>query len=394
MRIIEFGPSIVEHSDKLTFGQYSDVVSIRKRLLFDDIQSEHTVYTGRGIHGFAALLFGMMCKASVVIAVDAPTFLDENNRQLYNDTREFEHDFLKEHQDVLFHVEPNCQTKCILSIPTSDMQKIHNERLHLIHDRVMVTDNFEKEMSHIETPMRVKDVVPCIVSKPFRAGNFNNYHHFWVDHIVSIVEHCFSHGMLKIKLCNKDALVVNNSVKVLKLFGIDAQMTFDESGVVVKGKNPKFTTWDQSLVNRIRGLASDQEPTDVIYIKRPRTKRYIDNEDEFVKALAEFNAICISPETMSIQEQIDTFSKAKVVIGQYGSGLTNVMFMKPGTRCIEIDKCYRKRYDVLCEFFGINHSHFQSTKNKDLSTMKDKIDAEKAPIDVDECIAFVREIVN
>lgn len=28
---------------------------------------------------------------------------------------------------------------------------------------------------------------------------------------------------------------------------------------------------------------------------------------------------------MSVQEQIDTFSRTKVVIGQYGSGLTNVI---------------------------------------------------------------------
>ena len=122
MRIIEFGPSIIEHSDKMTFIDYSDVVSIRKRLLFDDIQSDHTVYTGKGIHGFAALLFGMMCNATVVIAIDAPSFLDEIN-QLYNDTRDFEHSFLREHHDVLAHIEPNCETKCILNIPTSELQK-------------------------------------------------------------------------------------------------------------------------------------------------------------------------------------------------------------------------------------------------------------------------------
>lgn len=396
MRIIEFGPSIIEHSDKMTFIDYSDVVSIRKRLLFDDIQSDHTVYTGKGIHGFAALLFGMMCNATVVIAVDAPSFLDEINRELYNDTRDFEHSFLREHRDVLAHIEPNCETKCILNIPTSELQKIHTERVHLMLDNVIITDDYENELKRpiSETPRRIKDVVPCIASKPFRAGNFNNYHHFWVDHIISIVEHCHAHAMLKIKLCNKESLITNNSVKVLKMFGIDAQMTYDETGIMVTGKNPKFTTWDHRLIEKIRNVASNKEqPNDIVYIKRPRTKRYIDNEDEFMKALEQFQTKCISPETMTIQEQIDTFSKAKVVIGQYGSGLTNVMFMKPGTCCIEIDKCYRKRYDILCHFFGIKHSHFQ-TVDQDLSTMKSKIEAEKAPIQIDKCIDFIRKMAS
>lgn len=394
MRIIEFGPSIVDHSEKMTFVDYSDVVAIRKRLLFDDVQADQTVYTGKGIHGFAALLFGMMCKATIVIAIDAPSFLDENNRELYDDTRCFEHAFLREHQDVLAHIEPNCETKCILNIPTSELQKIHTERVHLMLDNVIITDDYENELKRpiSETPKRI-NVIPCIASKPFRAGNFNNYHHFWVDHIISIVEHCHTHALLKIKLCNKESLITNNSVKVLKMFGIDAQMTYDDTGIVVTGKNPKFTVWDQRLIEKVRNVTTKEEPNDVLYIKRPRTKRYIDNEDVFMKALEQFNTKCISPETMTIQEQIDTFSKAKVVIGQYGSGLTNVMFMKPGTCCIEIDKCYRKRYDVLCHFFGVKHFHFQSVEH-DLSTMKSKIEAEKAPINVDKCIDFIRKMAS
>lgn len=397
MRIVEFGPSIIDYSDKITFANYSDVVAIRKRLLFDDIQNEQTVYTGQGIHGFAALLFGMMCNATIIIAIDAPSFLDTHNKELYNDTRVFEHSFLKEHQDVLAHIEPNCETKCIMNVPTCDVQKIHTERIHLMIDNVIITDDYENEMMRpiSETPRRIKDVVPCITSKPFRAGNFNNYHHFWVDHIISIVEHCHAHAMLKIKLCNKESLITTHSVKVLKMFGIDAQMTYDESGIIVQGKNPKFTVWDKKLIDKVRNVASWKtcEPVDVVYIKRPRTKRYIDNEDDFMKALEQFNTKCVSVETMSIQEQIDTFSRAKVVIGQYGSGLTNVMFMKPGTCCIEIDKCYRKRYDVLCHFFDMKHFHFQSVEH-DLSTMKSKIEAEKVPINIDKCIDFIRKMAS
>ena len=65
------------------------------------------------------------------------------------------------------------------------------------------------------------------------------------------------------------------------MFGIDAQMTYDETGIMVTGKNPS-SPWDHRLIEKVRNVASNKEqPNDIVYIKRPRTKRYIDNEDEF-----------------------------------------------------------------------------------------------------------------
>ena len=92
---------------------------------------------------------------------------------------------------------------------------------------------------------------------------------------------------------------------------------------------------------------------------------------------------------MTIQEQINLRSKGKGCHRTYGSGLTNVMFMKPGTCCIEIDKCYRKRYDILCHFSASNIL-ISDCRSRSFNH-ESKIEAEKAPIQIDKCIDFIEK---
>lgn len=406
MLIIEFGESVMDAQNKLVFEDYADVVSIRRRLLFNDVKDETTVFTGKGIHGFAALLYGVLCDANFVIAIDAPTFLDQENRCMYGDTRVFEHHFLREHQDVLAHIEPMCDTRIIMNVPTTDMQHIHTERVRLMSKTCIVTNDWKDALN---TPNVSQEVVPAtatiaVLSKPFGCGNFNNYYHWWMDHIISIVECCHTRNITHIKLCNKDPLVASFSPRTFRMFGIDASMTHDAHTVVVKGMNPKFVPWDTSIVEKIRAALSkikEREPdalvtSDVIFIKRKSAKRCIRNEDALIEKLQqEFGQrlTCVSPEQMDVFEQMVAFSNAKIVIGQFGSGLTNVMFMSRGTLCIEIDKCYRKRYDVVCNIFGITHALYVHHKGN-LVTLKQKIEAEKTYIDVDDCIAFIKRTVS
>ena len=86
-------------------------------------------------------------------------------------------------------------------------------------------------------------------------------------------------------------------------------------------------------------------------------------------------------------------SEAKVVIGQFGSSLTNIMFMNKDTLCVEIDKSYRKRYDVLCNMFEVRHALYAHHKG-DLKSMKQKADAEKCDIDVDDFLSFIKKTVS
>jgi capsular polysaccharide biosynthesis protein len=60
------------------------------------------------------------------------------------------------------------------------------------------------------------------------------------------------------------------------------------------------------------------------------------NEPEIESALAALGFVVISPETMTLDEQIAAFSRAEVVVGPHGSALANAGFAPPGCLIVDI----------------------------------------------------------
>ncbi|MEG3974493.1 glycosyltransferase 61 family protein, partial [Microcoleus sp. herbarium8] len=74
-----------------------------------------------------------------------------------------------------------------------------------------------------------------------------------------------------------------------------------------------------------------------IYISRSKARyRRVLNEEDVVEVLAESGFVSILPELMSLAEQIAHFSHAEVIVAAHGSGLTNTIFCKSGTKIIEL----------------------------------------------------------
>jgi len=80
--------------------------------------------------------------------------------------------------------------------------------------------------------------------------------------------------------------------------------------------------------------------TEIVILQRKSSSRKILNLNEIIDAL---NKICqnctitVPPlETMLLKDQIKTLSKANILIGAHGSGLSHVMWMKPGSHIYEI----------------------------------------------------------
>ena len=90
--------------------------------------------------------------------------------------------------------------------------------------------------------------------------------------------------------------------------------------------------------------------------------RKILNEKEFVKVLKKFNFTIYYPEQHNFEYNQNTFSKAKIIGGLHGAGLTNMMFMQRGGKVIEIrrtgdhlNNCYFSlASDLELEYFYIN----------------------------------------
>ena len=74
-----------------------------------------------------------------------------------------------------------------------------------------------------------------------------------------------------------------------------------------------------------------------IYISRSKARyRRVLNEEDVVEVLERSGFVSILPESMSLVEQIAHFYHAEVIVAAHGSGLTNTIFSRHGTKVIEL----------------------------------------------------------
>nr|WP_256386508.1 glycosyltransferase family 61 protein [Hydrocoleum sp. CS-953] len=65
----------------------------------------------------------------------------------------------------------------------------------------------------------------------------------------------------------------------------------------------------------------------------------------------------MTPESMSLENQIATFAHAKIIVAPHGSGLTNIVFCNPGTKVIELFSPHYLRYYYwhISQLLGLEH---------------------------------------
>ena len=94
-----------------------------------------------------------------------------------------------------------------------------------------------------------------------------------------------------------------------------------------------------------------------IYIERQGSiTRNINNHDELLLALKGWESVKL--ETMSIADQIKTFSEASHILAPHGAGLVNLLWCKGGTKVIEIqdgNMVGKKVYPVLSHMLQLKH---------------------------------------
>jgi capsular polysaccharide biosynthesis protein len=101
---------------------------------------------------------------------------------------------------------------------------------------------------------------------------------------------------------------------------------------------------------RDAALHADPLPADeVIYVARSDSaQRSIQNEAELIAALASEGVRIVVPGQRSVQDQVNIFNRAAIVIGAHGAGLTNVVFCRPRAILYELmpgfytNPCYRR----------------------------------------------------
>ena len=114
-----------------------------------------------------------------------------------------------------------------------------------------------------------------------------------------------------------------------------------------------------------------------IWISRSKSKhRKIKNESEILPLLKKFNFEIVFPEEMTFEEQIKIYHGANIIGGLHGGGLTNILFMNPGTKLLEVRRendNLNNCYYTLASELGINYYYVNSKSQGDDLYVSDTI---------------------
>lgn len=106
------------------------------------------------------------------------------------------------------------------------------------------------------------------------------------------------------------------------------------------------------------GMADNTDYPHRIYISRAHARhRRVLNEEQVMAVLSRLGFVRVLPEKLSFSQQVALFSRAEIVIGPHGSGLTNLVFCQPGVKAIEFISPHYDRhyYWVISQALGLEH---------------------------------------
>ena len=119
--------------------------------------------------------------------------------------------------------------------------------------------------------------------------------------------------------------------------GGDAAYRCETSVVITKTRT--VSKWRCDYLRKIFSCWMNPSPEKGcrLYITRNNTdRRRVRNEDEVVGLLSGYGFTVVDPGKMSLQDQVDLFSRAEFIVAPHGGALTNVVFASPGTRLVEL----------------------------------------------------------
>jgi capsular polysaccharide biosynthesis protein len=203
-------------------------------------------------------------------------------------------------------------------------------------------------------PLYLKPFQPDPVDVPGRLGVLAyqhgglNWYHFITDVLprIAIAEQCT-------EIETPDRWYVPAStqdrVGLLDRMGITAERRIDSMQVphvraeslVVPGlpgteQHPAWVT--EFLRERLLTDGYERVPGRRVYITRGTTKnnRAVLNESDVIAALEARGFVAVNPGALTIDDEIRTFAEADLVVSAHGAALTNIIFMGPGARLIEL----------------------------------------------------------
>ncbi len=146
------------------------------------------------------------------------------------------------------------------------------------------------------------------------------------------------------------------------------------------GMNPKIIHCRKGEIKQLRAdvlestdSKAQRKPDKLVFIERTppppgalpgsgSLRRSLPNQAEIWEALKEsclegLTPVHVQLEHLSFNQQVELFRSARIVIGQHGAGLTNCLWMQPGSAVIEVNPYgpARPHFKILAKLAGLEY---------------------------------------
>lgn len=252
---------------------------------------------------------------------------------------------------------------------------------------------------------RVRGTVLSLATR----GTERNYYHFLYDAIgrYGVFRDCLPDDPV-------DAIVVAHGARyqrqLLELVGIapdDVRLIQPERGRTVRADRllvPSNPNWAlEAPPATVEWLRSALPPTGRpvegrrLYLTRgdqPNTRRYVE-EPALWPELERRGFLRVDPGTLSVQEQIDLFHAAEVVVAPHGAGLTNVTFSDPSVKVLELFASTYVHLGLwsICQALGATYRYLVAPGNAEPGSPNSGA-LDDVSIPVDTVLAAVDELID
>jgi len=103
--------------------------------------------------------------------------------------------------------------------------------------------------------------------------------------------------------------------------------------------NPELMhTVREAFILRSGAVKDSRYPPKIYVTRKPTSRRRVLNESEVAALMVAHGYTCVDFEDLHFSEQIRYCLNAEIMVSIHGAGLTNCMFMEPGSRLLEFRK--------------------------------------------------------
>jgi hypothetical protein len=271
------------------------------------------------------------------------------------------------------------------------------------------------------SPQQVREMDrtdPSKIILPLANSRMKNYCRWWLDSIGKLFI-CSQSALLRSKLRNAVLDVTMRETPAsfhrgtIELLNWRPAIRVEDAGPLLRGRSINSAglayAGGQNIGHLVRDFSTfldliipNAQPAsgpagEFIFVGRNEAPmRRIVNEPELVVALRHLGFDILNPGKMPLQQQVDAFRRARVVMAAHGAGLTNILFCRPGTTLIEIfpeGGVHGSAFSRIASHLGFDYYYIAGQRIENSKSAKNPINAD-IQLDIPSVQSFVRQALD